>query len=71
MEEKLFRPYCSAWPGGIGLGLSIVRQLALAQGWRVGYRPNPGGGSVFWISGIEITELDHERDKDREDESES
>ena len=35
--------------GGYGLGLAIVRQLALGQGWRVGLDPRPGGGLQAWV----------------------
>jgi len=56
LRERLFRPYCAGGEGGSGLGLSIVRQLAIAHGWQVGYRPNPDGGSTFWVASIEIAE---------------
>ena len=35
--------------GGVGLGLPIVRAIADAYGGSVGYRPRPGGGSVFRV----------------------
>ncbi len=46
---------------GSGLGLAIVRGLAEAMGGSAGYRPNSGGGSVFWFrvplaAGAEIQE---------------
>ncbi len=53
LRPELFKPYCSGWEGGTGLGLSIVRQIALAHNWKVGYRPNGGRGSVFWIGNVE------------------
>ena len=38
-----------ALPGGLGLGLSIVRGFVTAQGGEVVYSDNPGGGAVFSI----------------------
>jgi signal transduction histidine kinase len=34
---------------GAGLGLSIARSLAAAQGGSLEYGPRPGGGSVFTL----------------------
>jgi two-component system sensor histidine kinase KdpD len=51
-RERIFDPFYrppSAPPdvGGTGLGLTIARGLAAAQGGSVTYRPRPGGGSIF------------------------
>jgi two-component system sensor histidine kinase KdpD len=51
-EERIFEPFYR--PGGrfdsgagAGLGLSIARRMAEAQGGTVRYAPRAGGGSVF------------------------
>jgi signal transduction histidine kinase len=46
---SLFTPYFTTRSDGTGLGLAIVRRIAAAHGWDTGYRPRPGGGSVFWL----------------------
>ena len=52
--EAVFRPFHrvdasrSATTGGSGLGLTIVRQLADANGWRVTLENRLGGGLAAW-----------------------
>jgi signal transduction histidine kinase len=46
--EKFYR-CASSSPGGAGIGLSVVRALAEAQGGAVGLWSAPGRGSRFWF----------------------
>ena len=45
--EPFYRPVGQPDAGGAGLGLSIARRMAEAQGGTVTYEPREGGGSVF------------------------
>ena len=36
--------------GGVGIGLSLVRDLVSLHGGEVGYQPRAGGGSCFWFT---------------------
>jgi two-component system, NtrC family, nitrogen regulation sensor histidine kinase NtrY len=47
IRERMFTPFFSTKPGGSGVGLSLVRQIALAHGGSIEYRPREGRGSVF------------------------
>jgi two-component system osmolarity sensor histidine kinase EnvZ len=54
--EAMFAPFArlegsrSPVTGGAGLGLSIVRELARANGWTVSLSPRPAGGLQAWIA---------------------
>lgn len=52
--DRIFEPFyrppgTSPDIGGAGLGLSIARGLADAQGGSLRYSPRPGGGSIFTL----------------------
>lgn len=55
MRAAVFEPFVrleasrSLSTGGSGLGLSIARQLARVQGWRLGIEPRAGGGTRAWL----------------------
>ena len=51
-QPALFSPYFTTRPGGTGLGLAMVRRIALARNWRVNWQSRSGGGSLFVLEGI-------------------
>jgi signal transduction histidine kinase len=49
-EQVVFEPFSTgSSPGGMGLGLSIVRGIARAHGGEAGAVNRPGHGVTFWI----------------------
>lgn len=50
IRPLLFQPFVSSKGSqGTGLGLNIVKQVIEGHDGSVGYEPNSGGGSIFWI----------------------
>ncbi|HEY4203107.1 MAG TPA: PAS domain S-box protein [Devosiaceae bacterium] len=50
IEEKLFQPFTTSKPGGMGIGLSIAKRIIEAHGGEIGFRPGENGGAVFHFS---------------------
>ena len=48
-QEKLFLPFFTTKPDGLGLGLSLSQSIVEAHGGTLTYRENPNGGSIFEI----------------------
>jgi C4-dicarboxylate-specific signal transduction histidine kinase len=52
VERRLFSPELgqTGQPGGLGIGLSVSREMAERQGGTLAFAPAPGGGCVFTLT---------------------
>ena len=48
--DRLFEPFTTTKPTGIGLGLAMSRSMVEAHGGELGAEPGAGGGTVFHFS---------------------
>lgn len=49
LVQKLFTPFFTTKPNGTGLGLSNVRKIVDAHGWRINVQSQPGRGTRFEV----------------------
>lgn len=47
VAAKLFEPFVTSKPGGMGVGLSISRSIIETHGGRLWAEPDPAGGTIF------------------------
>ncbi|MFO0997790.1 MAG: PAS domain S-box protein [Alphaproteobacteria bacterium] len=57
VRDKLFQPFVTSKPAGMGIGLSICRSIVEAHGGRLWHEPNPAGGAIFAFTLPEATKL--------------
>jgi signal transduction histidine kinase len=48
-RDRVFQPFFTTRPTGVGLGLPVVSRIVKAHGGDVAYRPTEGGGTTFGI----------------------
>jgi two-component system sensor kinase FixL len=60
IEKKLFRPFFTTKPSGLGMGLSISRSIVASHGGRLYFTRNPERGTTFRLTLPAYTEIDDE-----------
>jgi two-component system sensor kinase FixL len=63
IADRLFQPFVTSKPTGMGVGLSISRTIVEAHGGQIWTEPNPDGGTIFRFT---LPRVD-ERELDRND----
>jgi signal transduction histidine kinase len=50
MRERLFHPFATGRPGGVGLGLALAHRIVVLHGGRIRLDDRPGGGTRALLS---------------------
>ena len=50
IADRLFQPFVTTKPAGMGLGLSICHDIVAAHHGRLGVAPVPSGGTMFRLT---------------------
>jgi two-component system sensor kinase FixL len=53
---RLFQPFVTTKPAGMGVGLSISKRIVAAHSGELWAEPNPGGGTIFRFTLLSATE---------------
>jgi two-component system sensor kinase FixL len=61
VAQRLFQPFVTTKPGGIGIGLSICRTIVEAHDGKLWASDNPGGGTIFHLT-LPLAARDHQAD---------
>ncbi len=60
LRDQVFHPYFTTHAQGSGLGLSVVKQIALAHHWEIECGTSEMGGAAFRIHGLKTVDTETE-----------